>query len=157
MPEAGRIAVVVGDAGPFFTYERMNAAFRQLAKGAPLIALAANRVFKDADGEISLDAGAFVRALEYSSGTTAVLFGKPSVDFFAAAAGSMDCALSDAVMIGDDAESDVSGAIEAGVGSAILVKTGKYRAGDEARFPNPPSGVTADVGEAVDVVLGMHR
>ena len=56
----GPPAVVVGDAREHFTYARLNAAFRQLIAGAPLVALAENRVFRDADGELSMDAGAFV-------------------------------------------------------------------------------------------------
>lgn len=152
-PTDGKTAVVVGDAGPYFTYERMNAAFRELASGAPLLALAKNRLFKDADGENSIDAGAFVQALEYASGTEARLFGKPAPAFFKAAAETMGCRLSDVVMIGDDAESDVSGAIEAGVGKGILVKSGKYRAGDERRFPNAPDHVCKDVSAAVDHIL----
>jgi HAD superfamily hydrolase (TIGR01458 family) len=61
-------AVVIGDAGEKFTYRRLNTAFRLLAAGAPLIALAGNRVYRDADGGLSLDAGAFVKALEYAAG-----------------------------------------------------------------------------------------
>ena len=52
-----------GVPGGSFTYERLNAAFRLLNAGAPFIALAANRVFKDDDGALSMDAGAFVEAL----------------------------------------------------------------------------------------------
>lgn len=153
IPKADRVAVVVGDAGPYFTFERMNAAFRALMQGAPFLALAANRVFSDADGELSLDAGAFVRALEYSSGTSALLLGKPSPEFFEAGARSMDCELSDVVMVGDDAESDISGAVSAGIERCILVKTGKYRAGDEKRYPHAPSFVATDAEAAVDHLL----
>ena len=152
-PTTDRVAVVVGDAGPYFTFDRMNAAFRTLMQGAPFLALAANRVFSDADGELSLDAGAFVRALEYSSGKCALLLGKPSPEFFQAGARSMGCELSDVVMIGDDAESDISGAVSAGIQRCILVKTGKYRDGDEERYPNPPSFVAADAAGAIDVLL----
>ena len=34
-------------------------------------------------------------------------------------------------MVGDDVEQDVNGAIRAGIGVGVLVKTGKYREGDE--------------------------
>jgi HAD superfamily hydrolase (TIGR01458 family) len=54
-------AVVVGDAGEAFHYANLNRAFRELIAGAKLIALAKNRSFKDADGTLSLDAGAFKR------------------------------------------------------------------------------------------------
>ena len=149
----GPPAVVVGDAGPYFTYEAMNAAFRQLSAGAPFIALAANRVFRDKDGELSLDAGAFIKALEFSSGMPPLVLGKPSPEFFAAACASMGCALSDAAMIGDDAEVDIAGALSAGIGTAILVRTGKYRAGDDALFDPRPTRVAPDISAAVDALL----
>jgi len=53
-------------------------------------------------------------------------------------------------MIGDDAENDVAGALKAGVGKAVLVRTGKYRLGDESRYDPPPSFVANDVSEAID-------
>lgn len=153
VPGGDRYAVVVGDAGPCFTFDRMNAAFRTLSEGAPFLALADNRFFRDTDGELSLDAGAFVRALEYSSGTKAKLLGKPSPRFFEAGARSMGCALGDITMIGDDAECDIAGALKAGVGTGILVRTGKYRTGDEERFEPNPTAVVADIQEAVGLIL----
>jgi ribonucleotide monophosphatase NagD (HAD superfamily) len=71
-------AVVVGDAGEAFYYASLNRAFRELIAGAKLIALAKNRSFKDADGTLSLDAGAFVAALEFASQRTALVLGKPA-------------------------------------------------------------------------------
>ncbi|HMB76767.1 MAG TPA: TIGR01458 family HAD-type hydrolase [Kiloniellaceae bacterium] len=156
LPESDKLAVVVGDAGPYFTYERMNAAYRALMAGAPFLALAANRVFKDADGELSLDAGAFVRALEFASGIDATVLGKPSKDFFQGAADSMGCKASEVVMVGDDAESDVAGALAAGIGEALLVKTGKYRDGDESRHRPAPTAVVADIADAVALILDRH-
>jgi ribonucleotide monophosphatase NagD (HAD superfamily) len=44
-------------------------------------------------------------------------------------------------MIGDDARSDIVGAIAAGL-QGILVKTGKYRMGDEQLLP--PSAILAE-------------
>lgn len=149
----GPKAVVVGDAGPYFNYQVLNAAFREIAKGATFLALAANRVFRDEDGELSMDAGAFVCALEYSSGVDALVLGKPAPAFFKAACASMGCEVSEAVMIGDDAESDIAGALNAGIGQAILVRTGKYRVGDERRFEPQPSAVADDVQAAVSLNL----
>ncbi|ARE39405.1 HAD-superfamily subfamily IIA hydrolase, hypothetical 2 [Rhodovulum sp. P5] len=151
----GPVAVVIGDAGPYFDYAGLNAAFRELMRGAPFLALAANRVFRDADGDLSMDAGAFVHALEYASGRTATVLGKPSAEFFAAAAGSMGLPLSDVAMIGDDAEADVAGALAAGAGAAILVRTGKYRPGDETRVSPSPTVVADDIGGAVEFLLAQ--
>jgi len=131
----------------------LNPAFRHLIAGAPFLALAANRVFRDDDGELSMDAGAFVHALEFSSGVSPLVLGKPAPDFFAAACASMDCAPSDAVMIGDDAEADIAGALSAGIERAILVRTGKFAPGDETRVIPRPTDVADGIVKAVDLLL----
>ncbi|WP_406872560.1 TIGR01458 family HAD-type hydrolase [Aminobacter sp. P9b] len=148
-----RKAVVVGDAAEAFTYAAMNAAFRQLIDGAEFLALAVNRTFKDADGGLSLDAGAFVAALEFAAGKQATVLGKPARDFFHAALAGLDCPPGQAVMVGDDAESDVAGALKAGIGAALLVRTGKYRAGDESRHAPHPNAVVDDLAAAVEWIL----
>jgi HAD superfamily hydrolase (TIGR01458 family) len=141
-------AVVVGDAGEHFTYDRLNRAFRKIVGGAPLLALAMNRNFKDADGCLSLDAGPFVAALEHASGAKALLFGKPSQEFYKLAVGGLGCEPGDIAMIGDDIESDVEGAMAAGL-KGVLVRTGKYRAGDETRIATMPDHVANSLAEAV--------
>ncbi len=145
-------AIVVGDAGEGFTYDALNTAFRLLAKGAAHLALARNRTFRDGDGELSLDAGPFVAALEYAAGGQARIFGKPAPDFFLSAVESIGCAPGEAVMVGDDAESDVAGAAAAGL-SGVLVRTGKYQPGAETAFRPPPTHVAADLAAAADWIL----
>jgi HAD superfamily hydrolase (TIGR01458 family) len=147
-----RQAVVVGDAGEHFTYDRLNRAYRKLLAGAPLLALAKNRNFKDEDGELSMDAGPFVAALEYASKVHAVLLGKPSAEFFELAVGGLKCESSETVMIGDDLEADVGGAMAAGL-QGILVRTGKYRPGDEEELAEPPQLVASALAEAAAWVL----
>jgi HAD superfamily hydrolase (TIGR01458 family) len=153
---AGPPAVVVGDAGETFDYAMLNRAFRQLMDGADFIALANNRVFKDRDGLPSMDAGAFVAALEFASGAKATVIGKPAPAFFEAGLREMGCAAGEVAMVGDDAESDVAGALQAGLGAALLVRTGKYRSGDERRFDPPPTAVTADLAAAVEWLLSKR-
>lgn len=154
VPEGGADrSVIVADAADHFTYEAMNDAFRALTDGADLLALAYNRSFRGSDGALSIDVGAFVAALEFAAGTEAEVLGKPAPAFFAAALDSMDVAPENAVMVGDDAESDVSGALDAGLGQAVLVQTGKYRHGDETRVDPAPSHVARDITAAVDWIL----
>jgi HAD superfamily hydrolase (TIGR01458 family) len=148
LPTGRAEAVVIGDAGPFFTYDLLNEAYRKILHGAEFLALAKNRNFLDHDHELSLDAGPFVTALEYASGTTALVLGKPSPTFFALAVESMGSLPSHVVMIGDDAEADIGGAMAAGL-EAILVRTGKYRPGQEAQLPQRPTHVVADLLAAV--------
>lgn len=146
-------AVVVGDAGDGFSYAAMNTAFRQLMGGARFLALAANRMFKDEDGELSIDCGAFVAALEFATGIAPVVLGKPAAAFFAAAAGSMNCTLRETVMVGDDAEADVAGALSAGAGAAVLVRTGKFLRGDELKHDPAPTVVADTLADAADWIL----
>lgn len=155
LPKQERRAVVVGDAGETFTYDTLNRAFRALIDGADLLALAKNRTFKGDDGKLSLDAGAFVTALEYATGKEATVLGKPSPEFFGSALASMDRAPAEAVMVGDDAEADVAGSLNAGFGCALLVRTGKYRDGDETRFTPHPTATVADLPAAVQWIVAQ--
>jgi HAD superfamily hydrolase (TIGR01458 family) len=145
-------AVVIGDAGEGFTYDALNKAFRVLTEGAQFLALAKNRAFRDRDGALSLDAGPFVTGLEYAAGRAAKIFGKPAPDFFLAAVASIGCTPDQAVMVGDDAESDVAGAIAAGL-KGVLVRTGKYETGAEHAFSPLPTHVAADLAAAADWIL----
>jgi HAD superfamily hydrolase (TIGR01458 family) len=153
LPASGPEAVVIGDAADGFTYAALNEAFRKLLAGAAFLALARNRSFKDEDGELSLDTGAFVTALEYATQREAVLLGKPAPDFFQAALATLACDGKEAVMVGDDVEADVAGAIAAGLGSALLVRTGKYRPGDETKAKPAPSDTVADLAAAARWIM----
>lgn len=119
--------VLVGDLGQGFTYDRLNTAFRFLVDGAELLALQKNRYWRTEDG-LSLDAGPFVAALEYASGESATIVGKPEVGFFRLAVEDLGLEAHEAAMVGDDPEVDVAGAQAAGL-KGIQVKTGKYRPG----------------------------
>lgn len=55
-------------------------------------------------------------------------------------------------MVGDDAEADVGGALAAGL-QGVLVRTGKYRPGDENRMDPPPTHVASDLAAAVEWIL----
>jgi HAD superfamily hydrolase (TIGR01458 family) len=156
LPEQGREAVVIGDAGRFFTYDLLNEAYRKIHHGAAFLALAKNRNFLDSDGELSLDAGPFVTALEYASGRSATVLGKPSPAFFKLAVEGLGCDPADVAMIGDDAEADAGGAMAAGL-MGILVRTGKYRPGQENNLPRPPTYIAENLGAAVDWLLNSTR
>ncbi|ANQ84279.1 putative inorganic pyrophosphate phosphatase [Azoarcus olearius] len=151
-PDAERPdAVVMGDMGPFLDYAQLNAAFRLLMDGHPLIAMARNRYFMDADG-LSLDMGAFVTGLEFCSGTRAEIVGKPAPGFFHDAVAELGVKPEDTVLIGDDLHDDVGAARAAGL-RAVLVRTGKFRAGDDAHPQVRPDLVADDFSAAVDHLL----
>lgn len=151
LPRDNPNAVVVGFAQHAFTYANMNAAFRLLKQGAPLIAIGKTRYYQAEDG-LDLDAGPFVTALEYAAETGALVLGKPSRRFFLSAVEELGGIPGETVMIGDDADSDACGALSAGL-PAILVRTGKYRPGDEEKAGCAGIVTAADVGTAVDMIL----
>jgi HAD superfamily hydrolase (TIGR01458 family) len=119
-------AVIIGDLAERWTYALMQEAFEYLMEGAALIALSRDRYWLR-DQRLALDAGAFVAGLEFSSGRTALVAGKPSPTFYAAALDSLGIETASSVaMVGDDLWSDVAGAQQAGL-EGWLVRTGKYR------------------------------
>jgi HAD superfamily hydrolase (TIGR01458 family) len=118
-------AVVVGDLGEQFGYDVLNRAFGHLMDGAELIALQKNRYWMRPEG-LALDVGPFVAALEYAALREAFVVGKPSPGFFGTILAGVPADAADAAMVGDDVESDVGGALAAGL-AGILVRTGKYR------------------------------
>ena len=151
LKSGSRRAVVLADAYNEFSYANLNEAFRLIEEGAEFLALAKNRSFRDADGQLSLDAGGFVACLEYASNRKAHVLGKPSPDFFRLAVTHMGLAPANTVMIGDDAEFDVSAAIKAGL-HGILVRTGKYKPGAEDGVAPKPDAVVQNLLEAVDLI-----
>jgi HAD superfamily hydrolase (TIGR01458 family) len=118
-------AVVVGDLGEAFGYAVLNRAFGHVMDGAELIALQKNRYWLRPEG-LALDVGPFVAALEYATRRDAFVVGKPSKDFFATILAGIPLDPEHAAMVGDDVETDVGGALDAGL-AGILVRTGKYR------------------------------
>lgn len=149
-------AVLLGDAANAFNYTTLNRAFRVLMQNdaIPLISMGYNRYFREADG-LSLDLGAFTAALEFASGRRAVIMGKPSADFFLQAVDRLGARAEEVVMIGDDVDSDVNGAVDAGL-QACLVKTGKYQPGDEDRMASS-AHLADDIVEAIDWLTARHR
>ena len=144
-------AVVLGDAAEGFTYDALNECFRRILAGAPFLALARNRYFRETDG-LSLDMGAYVVGLEYATGREAITLGKPARAFFEAALSIVGADANDTIMIGDDVEADVNGAIEVGL-RGILVRTGKYHEKDDPLLA-PGGMIVANIEAAADCVMG---
>jgi HAD superfamily hydrolase (TIGR01458 family) len=146
-------AVVVGDLGASFTFELLNGAFRNLHAGARLVAAQKNRFWKAPEGW-SMDAGAYVAALEYSARTKALVVGKPAPGFFRMAAQVLGLPPESLVMVGDDAEIDVAGGSRAGL-RTVLVRTGKFDADRLAALapderPDRVIDSVADLPAAID-------
>jgi HAD superfamily hydrolase (TIGR01458 family) len=148
-------AVIMGDLGEAFGFEILNHAFRQVMDGAELIALQKNRFWMTPDG-LSLDAGPFVAAIEYATGREALVVGKPSAAFFELVLADMGVEASEAAMVGDDVETDVGGALGAGL-AGILVRTGKYREEFVERSGIDPSATVDSIADVPALLAdGAH-
>ncbi|WLQ16985.1 TIGR01458 family HAD-type hydrolase [Hahella aquimaris] len=126
--------VLLGDARDGLNYPNLNRAFRLCRAGAPLIGIGMNKYFKDDEG-LMLDAGPFIRALEWAADISAVIMGKPSREFFDQVRATTGFSPEQCLMVGDDVGGDVEGAVNAGL-QACLVRTGKYLPEDERRLPD---------------------
>lgn len=131
--------VILGGAGPEFTYDLLNRALESLLAGAALVAMHRNLTWRTRTG-MQLDTGAYLAGLERAAGTEAVVIGKPAPAMFDAALAGLGVAAGEAAMVGDDLETDVRAAQRLGI-TGIQVRTGKFRAS------------LLDVGEPPDVLL----
>ncbi|KAL3936538.1 MAG: hypothetical protein SGBAC_008169 [Bacillariaceae sp.] len=156
--------VVVGLAPTKLNYENLNQAFRILLNNSKssnkLIAIHRANFLRDVDDELSLGPGGFVAALEAVTSSTSnnetVVMGKPSTEFYQSALWA-DLTANEVCMIGDDILGDVQGGQKSGIGTTILVRTGKYRAGDESKIKNPPTRVCDSIVQAVDYILETEK
>lgn len=123
----------------------LQPAFRRLLDGAPLYSLTGNRYFRHA-GQLVTDLGPVAAFLSFASGRQPEILGKPSPLLFDGIAGRCAVARRDILMIGDDAEFDASGSVRIGM-TGMLVRTGKYRPGDESRTDPPPTAVLESIAD----------
>jgi HAD superfamily hydrolase (TIGR01458 family) len=148
-PAAAEV-ILVGGPDDGWTYPRLNAVFRRLLDGVPLVAMQRNRWWPTGDGP-SLDAGAFVVGLEYATGAPATVVGKPAPGIFQVACELAGAAPEDAAMVGDDLESDLRPARALGMRVA-LVRTGKGASFSPGR--DDVDLVAPDLAAAVAELLG---
>ena len=97
-----------------------------------------------------LDAGAYVAGLEYAADVEAEVVGKPAGAYFAAALAELGASPAEAVMVGDDIESDIGGAKRAGLRARPDREVPRR---DTRRGRAQPDGVVASIAD-VPAFLG---
>jgi HAD superfamily hydrolase (TIGR01458 family) len=137
--------VIVGGAGPEFSYQALNHVFGRLVDGAQLVAMSRTMYWRSDTG-LQLDSGAFLAGLEQAAGVQAEVTGKPSGAFFAAALAALGADAPEAVVVGDDIEADVLGGQRHGL-SGVLVRTGKYRPDSQSSSSGAPDHVIDSVAD----------
>ena len=144
-PEERATHVLVADPSYGATYDDLDAAFRALRAGAELVATQVNRIARRDDGE-HLDTGGWVRLLEYATGQTAKVLGKPSPAFFTAPLEALGRGPETALVVGDDLAADIGGGQSIGA-TTVLVRSGK---GDR-----PQPGADAEPDAVVDSIADL--
>ena len=145
--------VVIGGAGPEFSYQALNRAFGHLRRGARLVAMHRSLYWRT-DAGLQLDGGAFVEALERAAGVSAEVTGKPSSAFFEAALANVGVSAGEALMVGDDIEADVLAAQRIGI-TGVLVRTGKYLAETHENAPAAPDHVLGSFADLPDLLAAL--
>ena len=95
--------------------------------------------------------GSGCAAIEFATGREAYVVGKPARGFFDGVVGELGVEPGAAAMVGDDIESDIGGALRAGL-RAILVRTGKYRADAVEAAGIKPTQVVDSIADVPDLI-----
>ena len=132
--------VIVSDFQDDWNLNRLNQAFRHVLNGAKLLGTQGNRYFLDHEGNPVIDTGSFVQLVAYAANVEPMIFGKPSKTFFNEALKILGTRREETLVVGDDIESDIQGAIKSGI-KAFLVRTGKGRFYDNKKISIKPNKI----------------
>ncbi len=120
------------------TYRKLDAAVKVARNGAEIVATHAAAMYMSRDGP-AIAVGPILRAVEYATGKRGVAVGKPSPLMFNIALDKAGCDKDDAVMVGDQEDTDIIGATRAGIDSVLVlsgVADGKARTRAKAKVGN---------------------
>jgi HAD superfamily hydrolase (TIGR01450 family) len=120
-----RAATVVAVGNDFeLSYERLAAAARAAAAGAPLVTPNVDPRLPIENGDFLPGCGAIVAAVSAAAGVTPVVVGKPQPPLFRIALRRLGLAPAEAAMVGDSVESDVAGGRAVGMRTVLYAPEG---------------------------------
>lgn len=153
-PLAASYDAVVAGLDPTIDYRTMGIAAAAIRAGARFVATNADVRYPLRDGFVP-GAGAIIAALQTASGVEPLVIGKPQPAMFRAILESTGMVAEDALVIGDNPDSDVVAARRAGI-RVLLVLTGIADAGQVASLAGErkPDWVVADPAAAA-ALLGL--
>jgi HAD superfamily hydrolase (TIGR01450 family) len=115
--------VVVGNDFAF-SYERLTAAARAVARGAAFLTPNIDPRLPLEDGDFLPGCGAIVEAVATAAGVRPFVIGKPEPPLFELALRRMGVSETEAVMVGDSVDSDVRGARRVGMTAVLFAPEG---------------------------------
>jgi HAD superfamily hydrolase (TIGR01450 family) len=120
-----RKATVVAVGNDFdLSYERLGAAARAVAAGAPLVTPNVDPRLPIENGDFMPGCGAIVAAVSAAGGAQPIVVGKPEPPLFRIALSRLGLAAEQAAMVGDSVESDVAGGRRAGMRTVLYAPDG---------------------------------
>lgn len=129
-----------------FNYAELRSATQAVTEGAEIIAAGRDRTFPAEDGPWP-GSGSVVAALEYATGRSAQILGKPDPRIFRTALDRLGDGRT--LVVGDRLDSDLAGAAAAGLDAAIVL-TGVTSSEDARAAADPaPVAVARDLHELV--------
>jgi HAD superfamily hydrolase (TIGR01450 family) len=118
-------ATVVAVGNDFdLTYERLTAASRAAAAGAPLITPNLDPRLPIEGGEFVPGCGAIVKAVAVAAGVRPVVVGKPEPPLFLMALGRLELPAAAVAMVGDSIASDIRGGRAVGMPTVLYAPAG---------------------------------
>jgi glycerol 3-phosphatase-2 len=141
-PRAGSAEIVVFAAHDALDFSEMRGAVQAVLAGAEVIATDRDGSYPSENG-MAPGTGAFLVALEYATGVTGRVVGKPEPQLFRTALDRIGDGR--ALVIGDRVESDLAGAAAAGLDAAIVLSGVSSRAAAEAASEPAPVAIAEDL------------
>jgi HAD superfamily hydrolase (TIGR01450 family) len=149
--EAG--VVVVGNDFDL-SYERLTAAARAAAAGAPIVTPNIDPRLPIENGEFLPGCGSIVRAVTVAADRPAVVVGKPEPPLFTIALERLGLRPAETAMVGDSASSYIRGGRGVGMPTVLYAPTGGERSGAST---DEPDLVVGSFGELAEKILGSRR
>jgi HAD superfamily hydrolase (TIGR01458 family) len=129
-------------------YTIFNEIFQYIKNGSKMITTSYSNYYISKN-EYKMDTGIFVKMYETLSGEKAKIIGKPSPMVYKTALKQLGLENDRVIAIGDDGLTDIIGGKDMGI-ETILVKTGKYKNGDEEIYK--PNKVVNNLDEIIKLV-----
>jgi len=120
--------IVLGDLREDFNFHNMNQALKLLLQGSKLVVMITEKV-DNSMGDVELTVGAYGKMLADAARVEATYIGKPNRIIFDMTLETMNIEKNNILMVGDKIESDIRGAKNVGIQSA-LVKAGEFKESD---------------------------
>ncbi len=120
--------LILGDLREDFNFHTINKALQCLLNGSKFIVMISDTV-DNSMGSLELTVGAYGKMLEEAAQIQATYIGKPSSYIFDMALNTLNIDRTSVVMVGDKISTDILGAQNAGIKSA-LIKTGEFKDSD---------------------------